>query len=211
MRDRHDGIREAAHVHGMSTKIYDGLRAVDRDPFVVARRIRDVLEPWYIERVKNTVAAALGAHETTYSEAFRFDLPPSFRERWDKPIPTFSWDVARDVVTIVDELFDSATHTFSDLDFGYQVVLLPNGLGDDSEPLVLLFCETGGRELRNALMDAGIVTDYGYWDNTDHPDEVTDEAWDERRRAWMGPLDIDTPAEAGLMIEPPRVSAHMAC
>jgi hypothetical protein len=35
----------------MSTKIYDGMRAVDTDPFVAASKIRAVLNPMFVKRL----------------------------------------------------------------------------------------------------------------------------------------------------------------
>lgn len=39
--------------------------------------------------------------------------------------------------------------------------------------------------------------DYGYWNNSDQPDGVSDESWDQRRKAWEEAMPTDIPSESG--------------
>jgi hypothetical protein len=46
------------------------------------------------------------------------------------------------------------------------------------------------------------VEEFGYWDNTDHPNNVSDEAWDLRYQIWKVALnDFSAPAECGFTFE----------
>jgi hypothetical protein len=46
------------------------------------------------------------------------------------------------------------------------------------------------------------VEEFGYWDNTDHPNNVSDEAWDLRYQTWKTALnDFSAPAECGFTFE----------
>jgi hypothetical protein len=40
------------------------------------------------------------------------------------------------------------------------------------------------RDALDFLQDDSRVEDYSYWNNTDKPDDVTDEAWEQRRSIW---------------------------
>jgi hypothetical protein len=66
--------------------------------------------------------------------------------------------------------------------------------------LVLVFSERAGDEYRQALIDAGVVTEYGYWDNTDGPEGMSAADWAAREKAW-GALNV--PSEDGLKIQMP--------
>src|SRR5699024_4651082 len=39
-------------------------------------------------------------------------------------------------------------------------------------------------EYQEALQGSGMFTEYGYWNNSDQPEGVTDVQWEERKQAW---------------------------
>ena len=184
----------------MSTKIYDGLRAVDRNPFTVQRRIKEVIEPMFQKRFDQAYKVADANKGKTWSEAFGPIFSPNGpSSEWDsKVIPGFSYEVANQLYELVEALYESAYRTFTVLDFGYEAIILPNGLSIRERPLVLVFSERAGGQYRDALIEAGVVTEYGYWNNTDQPDGMSDDDWDERRRAWDK---FEVPSEDGLTIQ----------
>ncbi len=170
----------------MSTKIYDGLVAVDANVFTVATRIREILAPAFIAR---------------FGEIFEElqDLPEG--ATWDDSNGMFT---GKEVISghsldfrlykKIEELDKSKVWTFSDADIMYQVTILPNMAGGN--PLVMVFGNES-REYIKMIIDAGIVKEYGYWDNSDYPDDVTDEEWAVRKKAWSGIFD-NAPAEVGV-------------
>ena len=188
----------------MSTKIYNGMRAVDRNPFRVQSRIKETLEPIFLAKFDDALKKAVSETGKRWDEVFPALFPNSAPEhaRWEQaiPEPASRFEIADTLYTLIVALQQTATHTFSDLDFGYEVLLLPNGRGVSDRPLVLLFSERGGEEYRKALVDANVAEEYGYWDNSDKPDGVTDAAWAERRRAWSK---LEVPRSDGLSIAMP--------
>lgn len=169
----------------MSTTIYDGMIAVDADPFTAARRIREVLEPRFFKAFLEIRASlhALPAG-STWADSGRFDD--------DRIIEPRRIDV--DLHGKIMDLHRSTEWTFTTADIGYDVTLLPNGAG--GEPLVLVFGEQA-RLYAQDLRGAGVTREYGYWDNSDRPEDVTAAQWKVRRQAWSGVFDA-SPAQVGL-------------
>lgn len=188
----------------MSTKIYDGLIATDLNPFAVHRKIRDVLEPLFHARFAAAVAQAQEHADEPYDLAF-----PTVRwrsERYQslaakKIDARATYQLCDDLYELIVKLQDDPTHTFTDLDFGYHAVLVPNGNGIlIHNPLVLVFSEAAGKDYRQALIDAGVVEEYGYWDNSDAPKRLSAAEWEQRETAWDL---LDVPSRDGLNITMP--------
>ena len=170
----------------MSIKIYNGMRAAGTtDPFVVARHVRRVCGPVYFDLLWSAIAEPI-------------------REQVQTKRPKYLLDV----LDKIDELDSTKQRTFDPLDVKYQVVLLPgpdrpllNVFGEHTEPYI------------DALIESG-VEDYGYWNNSDPPEELTQAQWDKRRDDWGAALAADpddaaserfalSPSQAGLIVESP--------
>lgn len=184
----------------MSTKIYNGLRATDTNPFRVQKRVRAVIEPLFQARFTAAVAKAKENIGHEWGDVFSMG-----REGIEGVIPDQAYRISEKLYDLVERLRNSPVHTFSDLDFGYEVVVLPNGHGITQKPLLLVFAERGGDEYRQALIAAGVVTEYGYWDNTDKPSDLHPSEWSSRRKAWSK---LNVPREDGLFI--PQLSRMVA-
>lgn len=173
----------------MSIKIYSGLKATDSNPFLVAKRIRNILEQNFLKEWKNIVENVAGLPEGAVwsdTEGYFFGNEPVERD------PYFIYNK----IVKLNEEDDS----FAGADIYYHVVIVENANGGN--PLVLIY---GNKSTENTqlLIDAGVVTEYGYWDNTDIEEGITAEEWAERKKAWSN-LDSElSPAEIGLTIEPP--------
>jgi hypothetical protein len=183
----------------MSTKIYDGLIAVDKNPFRVQRKLKEALDSaWshaFVAAIRHTMSESDKGR--TWAEVWDLPNKPRYAE-WQGPIevkgPSNAADKLYDLMMV---LKSDPAHTFSDLDIAYDAIILPNGRGISKEPLVMVFSERLGSAMRDALKNLGIVREYGYWNNSDRPEGLTAEQWEERRRAWDK---LDVPAQDGLSI-----------
>lgn len=185
----------------MSTKIYDGMIAVDKNVFAAQRKIKEVIEPMFYDQFYAALDMVQKNTDKTWLELF--DLPRSEKRyaAWGGMIgDEAKYQLDFRLYDLIETLQKDPRHTFSSLDFGYEVVLLPNGRGLSAEPLALLFSERGGNAYRSALIEADVLREYGYWDNADEPDDVTDAEWRQRRRAWCK---LDIPRDDGLLIQIP--------
>lgn len=182
----------------MSTKIYNGLKAKDSNPFIAMAHIKQVIEPLFYEKFSALVAEAEEAKDATWADRFILE-----GKEWEKPIADSRWP-SRDVYKIVEEL-RQARSWYSPADIGYDVTLMPNGKG---RPLVLVF----GLQVSDyvqALVSANVVEEYGYWNNSDRPEEISASAWGARAKAWNR-ITVP-PAEAGLSFSfPGFATTHLA-
>lgn len=174
----------------MSTKIYYGCRVHLDDSDLLAFQER--------------MAAAVGAaYEPLYLRtvvALAFDIaagaaPETFAEGAFTPAHT-----GIQPLFTAAELLDQAHRIVEakgirhPLDLQFEVVFLRSG--DPTCPLAIPYTERA--VLRDTFMALPEVEPWGYWDNTDRDDNVTDAEWDERRDVWARAVDGRAPAQRGL-------------
>lgn len=185
----------------MSIKIYNGLRAMKSDPFEVGMDVRKVLEPIFFNKFNNILEmylelskSGIQANWNYYNEFF--NTPED-----SKPIPEHSAFIQREIYNKIEKLNRQVTHTFSDADICYHVSILPNACKGDN-PLMMVMGENNV-EYTEALLEAGVVEAFGYWDNSDPEDDVTDEEWEYRKKSWSYLLDDVAPVNLELGITYP--------
>lgn len=184
----------------MSTKIYDGMIAVDDNVFAVQRKIKEVIEPMFYDQFFAALDMVRKSPDKTWLELFQI-FGSSRYAAWDTKIgDETEYQLDFRLYDLIEALQKDPEHTFSSLDFGYEVVLLPNGRGLGVEPLALLFSERGGNAYRSALIEADVLREYGYWDNTDQPADITSGEWRGRKLSWSK---LDVPRDDGLLIQMP--------
>lgn len=189
----------------MSTKIYDGMIATTWNTFELNNRIRGVIEPMFKQKYFDAVNLARKSAGQSWADVFQLRHGGKLEEKWDFPIEDKLWDTPRNVWQIIEDLRTFPARTFSDFDFGYSISVLENGIRPDNPALVLLFSEReAGDEYRKALFGSGVVREYGYWNNTDQPEFISDAEWEDRKKAWSL---LDVPADQGYLIQ--MLTPHM--
>lgn len=176
----------------MSYAFYDGLRAVEEDPFKVALLVRRTLNPIFFKRLENIEARVieLGPEADLQEE---FLLPKPLKHTLS------AQRTAHDIVEVMKQTSDGFMPGW---DIGYDVELLPSATG--GAPLAFVL-SGNKREYIKALIEANVFVEYGYWDNADEDDEVTVEEWAERKAAWGLLLTEDDrgPESIGLSVRHP--------
>lgn len=169
----------------MSTKIYDGLRidleGTDADIFEFAHDVRRVCVP-VLRKLQLTELARLSAR------VIESGAPRERSAAWTA-VAKF-----RELMRILGP-GDSMHDPFR---FSMQVMRVPGS----GEMLAIPFIGREGEAYLDAIRALGYVRDYGYWDNTDAPDDVTGAEWDERKHAWCRALgDEGVPGRRGVTME----------
>lgn len=94
-------------------------------------------------------------------------------------------DVAYESNNIFREMFNNAKNKSIRepfVDFDFTIIIFPNGL-------CMPFMDNDiVRKVWRKQFDAGIVEDYGYWDNTDPDENCTEEQWKKRYDDWCEAL-----------------------
>lgn len=150
----------------MSTKIYEGRRLVEGiEVFELNTRLRQLLNP-----VRDRLDAEFLAHR---SVRLIDNADFAGAARPGRPVIRAHMDFTEEQLKEDRRslLFDP--HSFS------------MSLGrDEHNRRVLVLPYFGHEEYRQVLDASGMFEDYGYWDNTDRPEEVTAAHWAERGEAW---------------------------
>lgn len=91
---------------------------------------------------------------------------------------------------------ETSHHRDPEYDLGFEICLMP--IRDHI--LVTVYTET--QELTNIWEQTPGVEPYPYWNNTDPPDDMSEEEWDKRRDDWNEALPgIGVPARCGFCCE----------
>jgi hypothetical protein len=182
----------------MSIKIYGGLllNYDIEDIFEAGLAIRKVLNPLFYAHANAVYETLKQEPKEKWHSALDIPKTIQIKERGSEDYEYATYDV-------IKGCNEHKTHIWSDhADCGYHVVLMPNA----HNPSRILANVYGGKqgEYTEALIESGIAVEYHYQDQTDQPDDITDEAWDARRVAWGYLIDTDhTPSSCGLTIEYP--------
>lgn len=156
----------------MGLAIYYGLRATESDPFEVAKQVRSILEPAFHAKFKEANDKAEKNVGVLWSDVFR--LAP-------KTVIPHKYRISYDLYRLVEMMHRKSDYTFSELNFAYDVVLYQNAAGGN--PLALVFGDKT-REYTDLLVENGVFTEYGYWNNTDPEEGISEEDWETRAKAW---------------------------
>ena len=163
----------------MSIKIYAGLISTTSDVFELRDEIAKCVEPIFKEKLKEAAAEAAANVGKKFADVFI--LPQSF-SAGQNVISTNTFVQRANLYDVIESLRRYDVRTFSSLDFGYQVNIMPNGRGEGHNPLILVNSESP--DYLNSVKKLTVVEEYPYWDNSDKPDEITSIEWLQRREAW---------------------------
>lgn len=156
----------------MSIKIYDGLIAADPtdDIFSLIQKIRPVVTAHFRELSLGVIARMYA--ELAEDPEAREEIHPN---RYLRPIADQRWQ---------KQQRDLDPHMRNHDPLRCQIVFgaVPDVKGGH-KLLLNIFAEDPG--YRQVLIDAGIVADYGYWNNVDQPEDLSADQWNQRREDWM--------------------------
>jgi hypothetical protein len=153
----------------MSTKIYGGFKFANPDLTVIHSQLmdwRNELRPLH-QQAANAFVAEIAIHmfDTARmrpgSHTGETPLMEAISALWDRQAKVTK-------IHLRDPL----------VDFEFAVSLMP------FEGQVYGIAYTEQREWHSLWMAKPFIVDFAYWDNTDPPEDLPDEEWQERDRAW---------------------------
>lgn len=158
----------------MSTYINGFILDEGTDPFALARKAREVFLPRMKQKVYNDfVLEAMKAYDlATYSPETRKVAIASFGLEAPKSF-TF-W-------RLMQAVKDTQKKTMQEFSDNYETRL---GFLPDPETGRILCVWFGSRENREIFEEFEGISEFSYWNSTEHPDDLTDEEWEEREAIW---------------------------
>lgn len=192
----------------MSTKIYNGLKLPNMSVFdlnEMYKTLRSNLIPIaqqeyykFIAKIFQSayVYSKLGVSICEYDVDMN-NLPP---EADDDEMLLFA---KREACNIISKTRNAIlwADAEADADFEVSLCILPV-----SDSILCIPCANNNelnKELQRIMMEYFHVEKYGYWDNTDKPDELTEAEWNKRKNDWSRALpdSLGVPRQNGFVIK----------
>jgi len=175
----------------MSTKIYNGL-LVDRMIGSKIHKINDKIKELrsVCAEIVNREAGEFLVRKAIdlYDERFTFGNIPTDMKYIASPIA----EAAANMKDRINEVKRTQRRDPA-IDFSFEITFIPIR---KRKMLGLYYCEN--RDLVNKMFSIpGFVSEYGYYDNSDMPDELTQRQWDQRNADWELALPDGIPINNG--------------
>lgn len=162
-------------VKNMSTKIYNGLKLNISNINELKKELVEfntkTLMPFYKKEYSKMIAALLTGKvdSARYKNKDNIDFKISIEETYH--------EIYKDVRDRTKEVLKTNRRDV-EIDFDFNIVILPI----ENKTLAIVYSEQNSFvELFKGLP---FVEEYGYWDNSDKPDEISEEDWQTRNKDW---------------------------
>lgn len=180
----------------MSIKIYNGFRLKEQSFESMSSKFEGLIHPFLMRR----------AHQKIFAEALFFhdlansgnpDLAKVFEKRTGFPLShEFTWESLWNV----SHTKNLKNHWFTGF-LSARMVYLKGAAGFD-------YALISGIDVAEVFADLDDVEDFGYWSNSDKPDELSDKQWQNRVDEWKSVLDFTLPTAQQGQISMVRVSPY---
>lgn len=166
----------------MSTKLYDGILITEPLSWKIIREIRENIEQTF-EQLNRKLTIEYFNEEyartilKTHSQALEIYKNPDDKEE------------DHGIYFNALQRFKKEENEFFKNKLLCKVHLFEPVIGANSEKSPAYVINNNEPEYLNNLLKLPYIKEYGYWNNTDKPDELTEEEWDERRSDWNEVLD----------------------
>lgn len=178
----------------MSTSINNGYNFGNQDVFVLSRAIRERFRPVLLDAIhSHPVANAVEMYDKLQSgnEKLVQEVNNAAKEFGIESEPLTWFDLYRLAVNKEekDDFWDPQQEHNLEVSF----------LRDEKTENVFVMVY-GSRESREHFRSVYSAFEYSYWNNTDRPDELSEEEWADRSATWDRLVGYKSPKVSGLMM-----------
>lgn len=178
----------------MSTSINNGYNFGNQDVFVLSRAIRELFRPVLLDAIhSHPVANAVEMYDKLQSgnEKLVQEVNNAAKEFGIESEPLTWFDLYRLAVNKEkkDDFWDPQQEHNLEVSF----------LQDERTENVFVMVY-GSRESREHFRSVYSAFEYSYWNNTDRPDELSEEEWADRSATWDRLVGYKSPKVSGLMM-----------
>lgn len=172
----------------MSTKIYTGFRLEGYTLEQALRKMQAFSKEILLPVAQQTCHRRIVSHAVANLDARAAGIEPAIPE--PRPLAE-AWSALMDRVNEIEK----TKRRDPAVDFDFEVTVFPLG----SAILGITFVEQS--EFHQLWLSQPDVEDYSYWNNTDQPEGLSDEAWLARAEDWDKALEHSSfPAQAGFSL-----------
>ena len=154
----------------MSTKIYNGIKFKTNNIYELLTQLKSIKPNIHNSFLKNFLYVFISEHFITNSK-----IPEKYA----------IWHA------LTSEKIEKNISFHSNYYRKFSIIIIPRSNGE------LYGLYFGSDKYINLLYSNDIAVEYGYYNNSDQPDDITEEDWDTRRDVWDEILDYDAPVHAG--------------
>ena len=183
----------------MSTKIYNGIKLTKMNLQGLrhfAARLREQIAPIHLELYCKAVADLCTLIIDDRKLLGNYDYHKREEERYSKSGSKSPLSMARWNIYERQRAIKRTQERDPEVDFDFSISILPIR----GKTLAIPYTEQSKfLEALNAMPE---VSEYGYWNNVDEPDNVTAKEWSKRKKDWNEALPgIGIPSENGFSID----------
>lgn len=183
----------------MSTKIYNGYRLPNwslKEITNFCKALKDTIDPIRIELYSKQLAKDVSLNIDRYANGLSIiDLPKQFKD--EEKFNTYHLDIAKDYA--LEQIRHIALNQNRNPAYDYEFSICFIPIKD--KILALLYTEH--KELTEVWENCQHVEEYGYWNNEEQDDGISNEEWEQRRLDWDEALPgLGIPAENGISFDP---------
>ncbi len=174
----------------MSTKIYYGFRVQTSDPKEIIKLVKDYRKKyWSLDARKKKI-------EFLHSIVSHITDPEKLVMYGEFGYEMNAYTMAENLWHKMRGEIKKTGYRNSMVDTDFQIVVFPH----ETVFLGIVYTESS-KWFRKWLKMPG-VSEYGYWNNTDPPDDVSEEEWENRGKVWNEVLGSSgVPATSGFTID----------
>jgi hypothetical protein len=179
----------------MSTKIFNGYKINLEDGetlFDLVKKVRAALEPVYMEQYGRLMGAMACCFADAWERGEEMVLPgPAGKDRSGKvhKVGAHPLVEAMQVLEAYKKEISTSGQRNPGVDLSCDVAFLE----DPSDKGVYALFYSEQREYTTAWESLSEVAEYGYWNNTDPPENMSDEEWVARSQTWERAMNLDEP------------------
>lgn len=172
----------------MSTKIYDGYKINTGNIYTINKLLEDTRLAYvsaaktYLTELYAGLVQTAWDSKITRQQSFQADPELKNKSLCFYAITHF-WDKQNEI--------KATQHRNPYYDIEFDISLFLDGT---DRTLAIIYCENNS--LSEYFRTHNLVEYYGYWNNTDPPDDMSDEAWDIRGKEWDSKMPTGYPVDS---------------
>lgn len=174
----------------MSIKIYNGYRLGLVNVFDIHAQVSQIFKPLLIQKIhQEALTDVVYRHDISHYDNARFRSQVDyymekvgFMKRFPDESDRYDW---RALWLLYRSVKEYEKKEYNESDRNFEVVYFQHPTSKE------IFCLAYGENELETVFAENFGEEYGYWNNSDHPEELTQEQWNDRLETWNILIDMN--------------------